>query len=202
VWSNIFYVTIELQTDRLILRPLELADAGQMQPLFARWEIVQHLNAKVPWPFPEDGVLTYYREAALPAIERGEEWHWSLRLKTSPEQIIGAIGLSKGDSKNRGFWIGSQWQRQGLMTEAVIAVNDYWFDVLKFPVLRASKAIANITSRRISEKTGMRAVATGTSEYVSGRLPSETWEITAEEWRDWRRAQATAVTPRAANRTG
>jgi len=192
-------VTTELQTDRLILRPLELADAGQVQPLFARWEIVQYLRAKVPWPFPEDGVLTYYREAALPAIERGEEWHWSIRLKTSPEQIIGAIGLRLGE-KNRGFWLGSQWQGQGLMTEAVIAVNDYWFDVLKFPVLRVSKAIANITSRRISEKTRMRTVGTGTCDYVSGHLPSETWELTAEEWRDWRKAQATVVTPRAANR--
>jgi [ribosomal protein S5]-alanine N-acetyltransferase len=190
-------MTTELQTGRLILRPLELADAGQVQPLFAHWEIVQYLQAKVPWPFPEDGVLTYYREAALPAVERGEEWHWSLRRKTSPEEIIGAIGLRLGEN-NRGFWIGAQWQRQGFMTEAVTAVNDYWFEVLKYPVLRVSKAIANITSRRVSEKTGMRAVATGTNEYVSGRLPSETWEITAEEWRDWRKAEAAALTPRAA----
>jgi ribosomal-protein-alanine N-acetyltransferase len=179
-------MTPELQTNRLILRPLQLSDATQVEPLFAQWEIVQHLNNKIPWPFPKDGALTYYREDALPAIARSEEWHWTLRLKTHPEQIIGAIGLFQGDSNNRGFWLGTQWQGQGLMTEAVIAVNDYWFDVLQFPVLRAPKAIANAASRRISEKTGMRIISTGESDYVSGRLPSETWEITAEEWRAWR----------------
>jgi RimJ/RimL family protein N-acetyltransferase len=181
-----------LQTSRLILRPVELADAEQVQPLFAQWEVVQHLNSKVPWPFPEDGVLTYYREAALPAIARGEEWHWTLRLKQSPEKIIGAIGLSARDEHNRGFWLAPPWQRHGLMTEAVIAINDYWFDVLNFPVLRVSKAIANVTSRRISEKTGMRIVAVCDSDYVSGRLPSETWEITAEEWHVWRQSKASS----------
>jgi RimJ/RimL family protein N-acetyltransferase len=49
--------------------------------------------------------------------------------------------------------------------------------------LRAPKAIANEGSRRISEKQGMRIISTGESDYVSGRLPSEIWEITAEEWR-------------------
>jgi hypothetical protein len=32
----------------------------------------------------------------------------------------------------------------------------------------------------------MRIVATGENDYVSGRLPSETWEITAAEWKDWK----------------
>jgi [ribosomal protein S5]-alanine N-acetyltransferase len=42
------------------------------------------------------------------------------------------------------------------MTEAADAVTDYWFDTLKFPVLRVPKAIANADSRRISEKQGIR----------------------------------------------
>jgi len=182
-------MTAALETDRLILQPLNWEtvekDAAQVQPLFAQWEIVQHLNAKVPWPFPADGVAAYYRDLALPAMDRGEEWHWTLRLKTTPTQIIGSIGLMLGEI-NRGFWLAKPWQGQGLMAEAVIAANDYWFNVLGQPTLRTSKAVANQTSRRISEKTGMRIVATGESDYVSGRLPSETWEITAEEWQSWR----------------
>jgi RimJ/RimL family protein N-acetyltransferase len=76
------------------------------------------------------------------------------------------------------------------MTEAVAAVNDYWFDVLGFKVLRAPKAVGNIASRRISEKTGMHIIATLERDYVSGRLPAEIWEITAEEWRNWKRHMA------------
>jgi RimJ/RimL family protein N-acetyltransferase len=179
-------MTPTLETPRLILQPLTLADAPLLQPLFAQWEVVQYLNDKVPWPYPENGVETYYRDSALPAIARGEEWHWTLRLKTAPTEPIGSIGLFLARDNHRGFWLAAQHHGKGLMTEAVVAVNDYWFDVLKQPMLRTPKASANRTSIRISEKTGMRLVATTTANFVSGQLPSETWEITAEEWRNWK----------------
>ncbi len=172
-----------LETMRLILRPLELADAESAQRLFPRWEIVRYLNAVVPWPYPPGGALNYYRDVALPAVARGDEWHWTLRLKSAPAQLIGAIGLIRGESDNRGFWLGLPWHGQGLMTEAAVATGDFWFDVLGFPVLRVAKAAANVASRRISEKTGMRLVDVTEKNYVSGRLPTQIWEITAPEWR-------------------
>jgi RimJ/RimL family protein N-acetyltransferase len=54
-------------------------------------------------------------------------------------------------------------------------------------VLRVPKAVENVGSRRISEKMGMRVVELKESDYVCGRLPTEVWEITAEEWRAFRR---------------
>jgi ribosomal-protein-alanine N-acetyltransferase len=188
-----------LETLRLELRPLELDDAKQAQVLFPHWEIVRYLASVVPWPYPEDGALTHYRDHALPAIERGDEWHWSLRLKSASEQLIGCISLMRGENKNRGFWLGLPWQRQGLMTEAVEVVTDYWFDTLKFPVLRAPKAIANTPSRRISETSGMRVVAVEERDYVSGRLPSEVWELTAEQWRARRLRRALPTRPGTGN---
>jgi ribosomal-protein-alanine N-acetyltransferase len=179
-----------LETPRLVLRPLELADATQAQLLFPEWEVVRYLTKAVPWPYPPDGCYTYYRDVTLPAVERGDEWAWTLRLKTNPQQMIGGISLLKSENHNRGFWLGLPWQRQGLMTEACDAVTDYWFDALKFPVLRVPKAIANTGSRRISEKQGMRVIAREDRDYVSGRLPSEIWEITAEEWHRRRRNQS------------
>ena len=175
-----------LSTERLLLEPLALADAEQVQQLFPQWEIVRYLNAIVPWPFPPDGVLAYYRDKALPAMERGDEWHWTLRLRTAPRQIIGAIGLLRGTTDNRGFWIAPPWQRQGLMTEAVIAANNYWFDVLGFPFLRAPKAVANVASSRISQRTGMRLIGIIERDLVCGRQPCELWEISAREWRAFR----------------
>jgi RimJ/RimL family protein N-acetyltransferase len=172
-----------LETSRLVLRPLELVDAEQTQVLFPHWEIVRYIRNAVPWPYPQDGAFTFYRDVTLPAVARGDEWAWTLRLKSSPEQLIGAISLFRSETDNRGFWLGLPWQRQALMTEACNAVTDYWFEVLKFPVLRVPKAIANAGSRRISEKQGMRVIARDDRDYVSGRLPSEIWEITAEEWR-------------------
>lgn len=171
-----------LETPRLLLRPLELADAEQTQVLFPHWEIVRYLDKIVPWPYPPDGAYTWYRDVALPAMDRGEEWHWTLRLRSSPARMIGSISLKNEENHNRGFWLGLPWQGRGFMTEACEAVTDYWFDVLKFPVLRAPKAVLNTASRRISERCGMRVVATREHEYVSGRFPQEIWEISAEEW--------------------
>jgi RimJ/RimL family protein N-acetyltransferase len=116
-------------------------------------------------------------------MAQGEQWTWSLFLKTEPGQLIGSISLVRGEHENRGFWLALPWQGQGLMTEASDAVTDYWFKVLGFKVLRVPKAIANTASRRISEKQGMRVIATVERDYVCGRLPAEIWEITAEEWR-------------------
>ena len=176
-----------LETSRLWLRPLELADAEQTQKLFPRWEIVRFLTKAVPWPYPPDGALTYYRDVALPASKRGEAWHWSLRLKANPNELIGSISLMRIGDENRGFWLGLPWQRQGLMSEACDAATDFWFNVLNFPVLRVPKAIANTASRRISEKQGMRVIATMERQYVGGTFSAELWEITAEEWKGRKR---------------
>jgi RimJ/RimL family protein N-acetyltransferase len=176
----------EGRTERLILRPLEIADAEQIQRLFPHWEIVRYLLNRVPWPYPNDGALHYCREIALPQAERGEAWHWTLRLAAEPSQVIGYLNLVKGDAENRGFWVGLPWQGQGLMSEACAWANDFWFETLGFPVLRVAKAIANTASRRISEKQGMHVVALVERDYVSGRLPAEIWELTAEEWRAWK----------------
>ena len=176
-----------LETKRLWLQPLQLSDADQIQKLFPHWEIVRFLAGRVPWPYPPDGALTYCRDIALPAAERGEEWHWSPRLKSDPRGIIRSISLMRAENHNRGFWLGLPWQGRGLMSEACDVVTDYWFDVLKFRVLRVPKAIANTASRRISVSQGMRVVATEEREFVSGRLPAEIWEITADEWRARRR---------------
>jgi RimJ/RimL family protein N-acetyltransferase len=170
-----------LQTARLLLRPVSLDDAPQVQAIFPQWEIVRYLNNKVPWPYPADGAFTFYRDIAIPAMERGVAWHWNLRLRADPDTVIGSIGLTTGDS-NRGFWLAPAWQGRGLMTETSDCVTDFWFNVLEMPLMRVSKAIDNTNSRRISERQGMRVVAVEDRDYVSGRLPSEIWEITREEW--------------------
>ena len=173
-------------TQRLILRPLELEDAEQIQKYFAHWKVVRYLLNHVPWPYPTDGALVYLRDVALPQDQRGEAWHWTIRLRTDPEQLIGAISLMKGVDDNRGFWLGLPWQGQGLMSEACIWVNDFWFETLGFPVLRVPKASVNIASSRISRKQGTRLVGTNEKDYVCGPLPGEQWEITAEEWETWK----------------
>jgi [ribosomal protein S5]-alanine N-acetyltransferase len=94
-----------ITTSRLILRPLELSDADAVQELFPQWEIVRFLDSHIPWPYPADGALTFIRDIALPAIQQGTEWHWSIRLKTAPERLISMISLMDKPENNRGFWL-------------------------------------------------------------------------------------------------
>jgi ribosomal-protein-alanine N-acetyltransferase len=173
-------------TKRLILSPLQLSDAEQIQVIFPHWEIVRYLLNRVPWPYPPDGALTFLRDIALPLSAQGGSWDWTIRLRSEPSRIIGSISLVKGDKDNRGFWLSLPWHGQGLMSEACAWANDYWFETLGFPVLRVAKAAANIASRRISEKQGMRLTGITEKDYVSGRLPSEIWEITTDEWHAWK----------------
>jgi RimJ/RimL family protein N-acetyltransferase len=79
------------------------------------------------------------------------------------------------------------------MSEACEIVTDFWFNVLAFSVLRVPKAVSNVASRRISEKQGMRVIATAERDYVGGRFPAEIWEITTEEWNDRKQASSRIV---------
>ncbi|CAD5298333.1 N-acetyltransferase [Bosea sp. 62] len=177
-----------LETERLLLKPLALDDAPAIQAIFPQWEIVRFLASHIPWPYPPDGAESFLRTVALPGMAAGTEWHWSLRQKAEPERLIGVISLLIGEKNNRGFWIAPEWRGQGLMSEAVVAVTDFWFEVLGRDLLRAPKAVENIASRRISQSSGMRMVGVETHSFVSGEHPAEIWEITAAEWRAHRAA--------------
>ncbi len=176
----------EGRTERLLLRPLALEDAPQIQRLFPQWKVVKYLAAKISWPYPPDGAEQFIRNSALPGMERDEAWHWTLRLRTDPDKLIGLITLTLSEDENRGFWLDPEHRGHGYMTEACAWANDFWFDSLGQARLRAPKAVANRGSRHISQRMGMRVIRLEMRDYVSGRLPSEIWEITAAEWQVWK----------------
>ncbi|WP_068094008.1 GNAT family N-acetyltransferase [Novosphingobium rosa] len=172
----------DLETERLLLRPVVAEDAPAVQKQFPDWRIVEFLNPLIPWPYPADGAETFLRDVILPRMASGAAWQWSIRLKSAPDRLVGVISLQDGEQDNRGFWLNPDLWGQGLMGEACEAVTAFWFETLAKPVLRVPKAMANIASRRISEKTGMRVIWQGERDFVSGRHPTEIWEITREEW--------------------
>jgi RimJ/RimL family protein N-acetyltransferase len=172
-----------LSTSRLHLLPLTPEDAPAIQAQFPRWEIVRHLAAVVPWPYPPDGALTFLRDFTLPAMAREEAWHWTIRLREVPGHLAGVVNLMPGERENRGIWVGLPWQGRGIAAEACGGIERFWFEELGQPVLRSRKAVANRSSRRLSESAGMRVIATGEGDFVSGGLPDETWELTAAAWR-------------------
>jgi RimJ/RimL family protein N-acetyltransferase len=177
-------VTRQLQTTRLSLTPVSLDDAPFIQAEFPHWDIVEFMNNRVPWPYPEDGAVTFLRDVLLPQIARGEGHAWIMRLRDAAATPIGMINLRIGTDENRGFWVARARQRRGYITEAADAVTDYYFNVLDQPELRVAKAVDNAASRAISVRQGMRLISTEARDYVSGRHKTEIWTITRNEWQD------------------
>lgn len=176
-----------LETPRLFLRAITLADAPGYSKYFVDYEVIRHLSAGVPWPYPENGVETFLTAVILPAQGK-DRWAWGLYLKSNPRELIGCIDLwRKGCPENRGFWLGKPFWGQGLMTEAAEAVTDFAFRELGFEKLIFSNALGNTRSRRVKEKAGARLLGTRTAKFVDPNLSeAETWELTKDDWQKLR----------------
>ncbi|MDX8000036.1 GNAT family N-acetyltransferase [Xenorhabdus sp. Reich] len=173
----------DLETEKLLLKKIASEDAVQIQQTFPHWDIVKYLDShSVPWPYPDDGGEYFVNMIALPAIQEGKAWIWSIRIKNKPNELIGVIGLYDKPNNNRGFWLSLEYQGQGLMSEACEKVTDYWFNTLGQSVLRTQKASMNKRSKKISLSQNARLINVTKKEYVSGTYANELWEITKDEW--------------------
>jgi len=171
-----------LKTSRLILTELCESDIEEYQELFNNWEVIRHLAAGVPWPYPSDGVKTFLQTDVLPMQANGR-WLWTLRLQQT-NQFIGSIDLvKKCTPANRGFWLGQKFWGHGYMTEAVEATTECAFIQLGFEKLVLANAVGNLRSRRIKEKAGAKFLRAEPAAYVDATLGQrELWELTKEDW--------------------
>ena len=182
--SSVPRLATVLETERLILRPMEERDAPAIQRIFPQWEVVKHLNVQIPWPYPDDGAATNMVES-LAQRARGEKFFWAITLKGGDDELRGRIDLWPGDAGNRdsrGFWLDPLLWGQGLMMEAAEAVTAYAFEVLGWPELWLTNAQANAGSHRIKEKQGAELVDLTPNVYVSGPGLRETWILRREAW--------------------
>lgn len=172
-----------LETARLILRPLEARDVPAIQRIFPQWEVVRHLHATVPWPYPEDGAATNMVQC-LEDRAKGEKFYWAITLKGSDE-LRGLISLWAFDPArrdSRGFWLDPLLHGQGLMTEAANAVTGYAFETLGYPCLYLTNSTANRASGRIKEKQGAVRAYVEPHDFVSGPGERQVWLLTRESW--------------------
>lgn len=178
-------MTPSFETIRLLLRPLRRQDAVRIQDVFPRMEITEYLNASIPWPYPPDGAEQFL-DFILPQIEAGSRFVWAITLReANNDLLVGLIDLDVEGPFHRGFWLMPEHHRKGYMTEAVTAVNDFAFNVLKMPLMRLGNAVPNLGSRRIKEKSGAVLVdVIPDVQFVSGVFPEEVWELSAVAWRE------------------
>jgi [ribosomal protein S5]-alanine N-acetyltransferase len=146
---------LNLETERLGLRPLTAPDVDDLHRLFTQPGVRRFL-----W---DDEVIPRERTAAV--VERSTASFvthgfglWVVSLKDA----VPLVGFC-------GFWhfhdppqlellygLGEEQWHQGLATEAANAMIRYGFDVLGFARIEASTDVANTASVRVMERAGMR----------------------------------------------
>jgi len=174
-----------LQTSRLILRPLSLSDAPAIQRHFNNWNIIRNLATVVPWPYPDDGAETFIKLQLEKTAAGKEIYQWALALQSADGEAIGNIRFDPSADNpkgNRGFWLAEPYWNQGLMTEAVVSVNDFAFHTLGIESFYVCNVVSNEASRRVKQKTGAEFVGYIELQHHNGQSRAEKWRVTRENW--------------------
>ena len=148
---------IRLETARLVLRPLSLADAPAIERFASDWEVARH-TSHIPHPYPPgaaaEWLVTRRDDPDKPPL-------WGIERREG--ELIGCIELrpeSEPAGATVGFWIGRPYWGRGYAGEALAAVVDHAFDDLGLPRVEASARPDNRASIRVQEKLGFRFVGT------------------------------------------
>jgi len=154
-----------IETERLILRKVEMRDAPDMyeysrDPLVAKhvlWDAHTSVN-------DTKGYIRYM----LRRYRMGDPSSWGIEEKASGK-IIGTIGYMWYQTENNAAEVGYSLARmhwnKGYMTEALRAVIDYSFQTLGIHRIEAQHETDNGASGAVMEKCGMRKEGT-----LRGRL--------------------------------
>ena len=145
-----------LETDRLVLRQLTLADADSLLGIFSDPETMRYY----PGTKDREETFAWIQWNLKSYAERGFGL-WVVLLKDSRE-FVGQCGLiwqPDVDSRNEteiGYLFLRKYWNRGLATEAALECRDYGFKTLKLERLVSLIDPENRPSRRVAEKVGMR----------------------------------------------
>jgi len=144
-----------LHTDRLLLRPFDLGDAGAVEHLAGAYEVAD-TTLNIPHPY-RDGMAEAWILTHKPLYRSGALVNYAIVL-SEPQQLIGAIGLRIQPAHQHaelGYWVGLPFWRQGYCTEAAAVVLRYGFEQLGLHRIHATHLRRNPASGRVLQKLGM-----------------------------------------------
>lgn len=143
-----------LRTERLLLRRIEPQDAEAMLFLRSDPTIMQYLDRE---PAQTVGEAALFIRHITDSLERNEGITWGISLAGDP-RLIGTIGFWRLMKEHYRAEIGyllhpGHWGR-GLVSEAMSAVMNYGFDVMKLHSVEANVNPDNGASVRVLQKAG------------------------------------------------
>lgn len=145
-----------IETARLRLRPLALADAPTVQRLASAPEIAD-TTLNIPHPYP-DGLAERWIAGRGEAAREGASMTWAIADRGSDE-LYGAISLliaQPHQHAEMGYWVGVPFWGRGYTTEAARATLAYGFSTLGLNRVFAHHFARNPASGRVMQKIGMR----------------------------------------------
>ncbi len=148
---------MRIETERLVLRDMALTDLDDLLAVFADPETMRF------YPQPFDCQMTQAWIARnLQRYAQDGFGLWAVILKTNGA-LIGDCGLVRQEVEGVpvveiGYHIRRDFWGQGLATEAAQACRDYGWHHLGLDQLVSLINPANIASRRVAEKNGMRLI--------------------------------------------
>ena len=114
-----------LETERLVLRPIEPDDWRALYPIMSDPVVMAHWDST---EIEDPDVLQDLIQAQMDDMARGVAWYWAIELG-EPRAFLGACDLSEVDWRHRrgevGFLLAQRAWGQGYGVEAMRAVVDY-----------------------------------------------------------------------------
>ena len=151
----IHHGTVQLETERLLLRQFTLEDAPSMYKNWANDKRVCHF---LTWPTHSSVEVTQsVLSSWISQYDQGDFYQWGIVLKDT-EELIGDISVTKVDKKTNtveiGYCIGYNYWGHGYVAEALKEVISYLFDE-GYDLVRARHDLNNSRSGKVMKKAGM-----------------------------------------------
>ena len=157
---------MQLETERLILRPIEESDAPALFPLINDADVAAGMLT-IPHPYPEDAYVPWIRKSRE-AMERREMYEMAIVLKETGLPV-GACTFSNISwvhmNAELGYWLGKEYWGRGYTTEAVRSMLAFGFEELGLERTYACCFTDNAASARVLEKAGFKYEGCARHEY-------------------------------------
>ena len=123
--------TVLLETDRLILKRFTISDS---EATFRNWASDPEVTKFLTWPtHRSEEVTKFVINDWLSLYEKEDYYHWTITLKGNDEAIGSIHGQVNNDidSIMVGYCLGRQFWHQGIMSEALAALIEFFFEKVK-----------------------------------------------------------------------
>ncbi|MEP0329003.1 MAG: GNAT family N-acetyltransferase [Anderseniella sp.] len=147
----------QIETERLLLRPLRETDAPRLVKLVNHTEIA-HMLATMPYPYSLSDAEDFLESVRkLPANAA----NFAITLKDVPDELIGGTGYGPSSRADKpsgeidfGYWLGLDYWGKGYATEAAKAVISHAFEVNAVEQIDTEHLTVNPASGRVLTKAG------------------------------------------------